>query len=362
MIKIEHLVKNYGNICAVDDISFSVEAGEIAGLLGPNGAGKSTTMNILTGYLSSTSGKVSINGTDVLADPLGAKKLIGYLPEQPPLYLDMTVNEYLNFNYDLKGCTLNREAHIEEICNVVKIGDVRKRLIKNLSKGYRQRVGIAQALIGNPKVIIFDEPTVGLDPKQIIEIRNLIRTLGKEHTVILSTHILQEVQAVCDRIVIINKGRIVADEKTESISRVVENNRRFNIKVCGPQRDILLALRTLPGIVYAEALAERDGDASTFMIESDYGVDIRKKLFYLLAEHDWPMIGMEALGMSLEDIFITVVDKSDSEDSRRTRTPRRRVSTNRARNELESELADKLVNDAAEKRATQAEEDDSSED
>ena len=219
MIKISHLVKNYGSFCAVDDISFEVERGEVVGFLGPNGAGKSTTMNIVTGYLSSTSGSVTIGGVDILDDPLNAKRLIGYLPEQPPLYPDMTVDEYLSFCYDLKGCTLNKQKHIEEVCSVVKIGDVRRRLIKNLSKGYRQRVGIAQALIGNPPVIIFDEPTIGLDPKQIIEIRNLIRTLGKEHTVILSTHILQEVQAVCDRIVIINKGKIVADALTENISR-----------------------------------------------------------------------------------------------------------------------------------------------
>ena len=239
MIKIEHLVKNYGSNCAVDDISLQIGEGEIVGFLGPNGAGKSTTMNILTGYLSSTSGRISVAGIDVLVDPLAAKRQIGYLPEQPPLYLDMTVDEYLNFNYDLKGCKLSRKAHLAEVCEVVRIEDVRGRVIRNLSKGYRQRVGIAGALIGNPRVIIFDEPTVGLDPKQIIEIRNLIRSLGKKHTVILSTHILQEVQAVCDRIIIISKGRIVADEKTENITRVVENNRRFNAKICGPQAEVL---------------------------------------------------------------------------------------------------------------------------
>ena len=311
MIKIEHLVKNYGTNCAVDDISFEVEAGEVVGFLGPNGAGKSTTMNILTGYLSSTSGKAMIDGIDILKDPIGAKKLIGYLPEQPPLYLDMTVEEYLNFNYDLKRCKLDKAEHLGAICETVKIKDVYNKVIRTLSKGYRQRVGIAQALIGKPKVIIFDEPTVGLDPKQIIEIRNLIRSLGKEHTVILSTHILQEVQAVCDRIVIINKGKIVANEKTENISRMVDNNRRFNVKIAGPQKDVLSMLKGMPGISYAEALAERDGDAYTYLIESDYGVDVRKKLFYQLAERSWPMIGMEALGMSLEDIFITVVDKSE---------------------------------------------------
>jgi len=351
MIKIEHLVKNYGTNCAVDDISFEVNDGEIVGFLGPNGAGKSTTMNILTGYLSSTAGKATISGIDILSDPLGAKKLIGYLPEQPPLYLDMTVEEYLNFNYELKGCKLPREQHLGEICDVVKIRDVYKRVIRNLSKGYRQRVGIAQALIGNPKVIIFDEPTVGLDPKQIIEIRNLIRNLGREHTVILSTHILQEVQAVCDRIIIINKGKIVADERTENITRVVENNRRFNAKICGPQREILAMLRSKPGIVYAEVLAERDGDAYTYTIESDYGVDIRKNLFYTLAEKGWALIGLEALGMSLEDIFISVVDKTDN--SRAVREADKRRST-KQKTRLESSVASDLVVDA-EKRRKEAE-------
>ncbi len=348
MIKIEHLVKNYGSNCAVDDISFSVESGEIVGFLGPNGAGKSTTMNILTGYLSGTSGKVSIDGIDILADPLGAKKLIGYLPEQPPLYLDMTVDEYLNFAYDLKSCKLPRPEHIAEVCEVVKITDVRKRVIRNLSKGYKQRVGIAQALIGNPKVIIFDEPTIGLDPKQIIEIRNLIRTLGKGHTVILSTHILQEVQAVCDRIVIINKGKIVADELTENISRAVENNRRFNVKICGPSREVLSTLKSMSGIVYAEALAERDGDAYTYMIESDYGVDVRKKLFYTMAEKGWAIIGLEALGMSLEDIFITVVDKSAEDKIRQSKPARRRSG---GKDALEKQVAEAMVQEGAQKRA-----------
>ncbi len=311
MIKIEHLVKNYGTTCAVDDISFEVEKGEIVGLLGPNGAGKSTTMNILTGYLSSTSGKACIAGIDILSDPIGAKKLIGYLPEQPPLYLDMTVGEYLNFAYDLKCCKLERRAHIDAICETVKISDMYHKVIRTLSKGYRQRVGIAQALIGNPKVIIFDEPTVGLDPKQIIEIRNLIRSLGKAHTVILSTHILQEVQAVCDRIVIINKGKIVANEKTENIANVMSRARRFNVKVIGPQKDVLAMLRSTSGITYAETLAERDGEAYSYMIECDTGLDIRKRLFYQLAERNWPLIGMESMGMSLEDIFISVVDHSE---------------------------------------------------
>lgn len=308
MIKIENLVKRFGNNYALDDVSFTVEKGEIVGFLGPNGAGKSTCMNILTGYLSSTSGSVSVNGLDVLENPREAKKLIGYLPEQPPLYLDMTVEEYLNFAYELKGCTLNRKKHLKEICEVVKIADVYKRVIKNLSKGYKQRVGIAQALIGNPPVIIFDEPTIGLDPKQIIEVRNLIRNLGKGHTVILSTHILPEVQAVCDRIVIINKGKIIADEKTEHITRVIQENRRFNVKIAGPQREVLAMLKSKQGITYAEVLAEREEDTYTYLVESEPGIDIRKNLFYTLAERGWPILGLEAVGMNLEDIFIRLVD------------------------------------------------------
>ncbi len=348
MIKIEHLVKNYGTNCAVDDISFEIKKGEIVGFLGPNGAGKSTTMNILTGYLSSTTGIVEVAGVSVLDDPMEAKRHIGYLPEQPPLYLDMTVEEYLIFVYNLKGCTLNRTKHLEEICEVVKIKDVYKRLIKNLSKGYRQRVGIAQALIGNPEIIIFDEPTVGLDPKQIIEVRNLLRNLGRDHTVILSTHILQEVQAVCDRIIIINKGKIVADELTENITRAVESNRRFQLKICGPQKEVLAMLRSKPGIVQAEMLSGRDGEAYIFNIESDVGVDIRKSLFYTLAEKNWPLVGMEALGMSLEDIFVAIVDQTAERRStaRRAEKPARR--TGRAEQEIAKKMTEKKSGDEGE--------------
>ena len=316
MIKIEHLVKNYGSNCAVDDISIEIEKGEIVGFLGPNGAGKSTTMNILTGYLSATEGTVEVAGLNILDDPKNAKKHIGYLPEQPPLYLDMTVEEYLNFAYDLKNCKLDRKEHLAEICETVKIKDVYKRLIKNLSKGYRQRVGIAQALIGNPEILIFDEPTVGLDPKQIIEVRNLLRSLGRDHTVILSTHILQEVQAVCDRIIIINKGKIVADEQTENITRAVNSNRRFQLKICGPQREVYNTLKSKPGIIFVEQLASRDGDAYIYNIESEADVDIRKSLFYMLAERNWPLVGIEPLGMSLEDVFVAIVDQSATDNRR----------------------------------------------
>ncbi len=343
MIKIEHLVKNYGPNCAVDDISFEVKRGEIVGFLGPNGAGKSTTMNILTGYLSATSGSVSIAGLDILDSPLEAKKHIGYLPEQLPLYHDMTVEEYLTFSYNLKNCKLNRDKHLAEICEVVKITDVYKRVIKHLSKGYRQRVGIAQALIGSPEVIIFDEPTVGLDPKQIIEVRNLIRTLGRDHTVILSTHILQEVQAVCDRIVIINKGKIVADELTENITRTVENNRRYNVKICGPQKEVLAMLKAKPGIVYAESLSQRDGDAYTYMIESEVGVDIRKSLFYTLAEKKWPLVGMEALGMSLEDIFISIVDQTSPKSRYERRDSKARRAQQHSKTRAEAEIVKNIL-------------------
>lgn len=348
MLTIDHLVKSYGSIRALDDISFHVGQGEIVGFLGPNGAGKSTCMNIITGYISSNSGVVKVGGVNILADPLACKKQIGYLPEQPPIYPDMTVNEYLNFVYDLKNCTLNRKKHIEEVCEVVKIKDVSNRLIGNLSKGYKQRVGIAQALINNPPIIIFDEPTVGLDPKQIIEIRNLIRNLGRDHTVILSTHILQEVQAVCDRIVIINKGKIVADEQTENITRAVENNRRFNVKICGPQKEVLSMLKGMSGVIYAEQLAEKDGDAYTYTVESEYGVDIRKKLFYELSSRNWAMIGLESLGMSLEDIFIAVVNKTDENKLRREKNPRRaKVSAKSA----EINAADDIIRKTEEEKS-----------
>jgi len=314
MISAENIVKRYGDKYAVNDVSFTVGDGEIVGFLGPNGAGKSTTMNILTGYLSSTSGTAKIDGFDILDDPTEAKKHIGYLPEIPPLYLDMTVEEYLNFVYDLKSCTLNRKKHIKEICDVTKISDVYKRVIKHLSKGYRQRIGIAQALVGNPKVLIFDEPTIGLDPKQIIEIRNLIRMLGRDHSVILSTHILSEVQAVCDRIIVINKGKIVADEATEKIINATNESMRINIKICGPKKEVLSALKEVVGVAYAEAIGENDFDSVTFLVESDAGVDIRKSLFNMCARKNWPIIGLEAAGASLEDVFMSLVNRSESQN------------------------------------------------
>jgi len=312
MIEINGVTKRYGEKVAADNVTFTVKEGEIMGFLGPNGAGKSTTLNILTGYLSATEGSAKIDGIDILENPLEAKKKIGFLPEQPPLYMDMTVKEYLNFVYDLKSCKLDRDRHIREISAVVKLDDVFNRVIRNLSKGYKQRVGIAQALIGNPPVLIFDEPTVGLDPKQIIEIRNLIKKLGKEHTVILSTHILPEVQAICDRIVVINDGKIVANERTENIARAVEGKRRMTFHICGPQNDVLKALKAVPGVSYAEAIGSRDADSTAYLIESEENLDVRKSIFYAMAEKRWPIIGMDVMGMDLEDIFIALTTKKSA--------------------------------------------------
>ena len=310
MIKIENLTKRYGSVYALDDISLEIEKGEVVGLLGPNGAGKSTAMNILTGYLSATSGSVTIDGIDILENPVEAKKRIGYLPEQPPIYPEMTVEEYLNFVFDLKKCTFDRKEHLKEICEVVKLTDVYKRIIKNLSKGYKQRVGIAQAIIGNPPVIIFDEPTVGLDPKQIIEIRNLLRILGKKHTVILSTHILSEVQAVCERIIIIDKGKIIANEQTSEITRAIEDNNRFKVKICGDRAKVLSALRDRSGIVKVEEEGSRDSDSALYIVETERGIDVRKTVFYACAENNLPILEFAPLGAELEDVFLKLVDKN----------------------------------------------------
>lgn len=311
MLTVKDLTKSYGSKVALNGISFTVGDGEIVGFLGPNGAGKSTTMNIITGCLSATSGSVKIDDYDILEDAFQAKKLLGYLPELPPLYQDMTVGEYLGFVYELKNCTFKRRQHLDEVMEVTKTGDVRGRVIGNLSKGYKQRVGIAQTLIGNPKVIVLDEPTVGLDPRQIIEIRNLVRTLGRDHTVVLSTHILSEVQAVCDRVIIINKGKLCADTRVDDLPRLAGGKRRESVKICGPQSAVLNALRTLSGVSYASPLAEHDLDSTTFVVESSDGLDVRKAIFNLCAQNGWAIIGLESLGVSMEDVFLSLLDRTD---------------------------------------------------
>ena len=304
MIKVEHLTKSYGSHLALQDVSFSVAEGEILGFLGPNGAGKSTTMNILTGYLSATSGSVTVNGFDVLKNPNGAKASIGYLPEQPPLYMDMTVREYLDFMYDLKKCKLPRAKHLAEISKVVKIEDVFGRLIKNLSKGYRQRIGLAQALIGNPPVLILDEPTVGLDPNQIIEIRSLIRGLGKYHTVILSSHILPEVEAVCDRLVIINGGHIVADGTAAELAAEHSSDHRLTVRVAGPAAEVKALLSTIHGVAAIASAGSKEPGTQDLVITPDADTDIRPELFRRLADRGWPILELKSNKLSLEEIFL----------------------------------------------------------
>lgn len=303
MIEVKNLSKSYGSKLAVNDISFSVGEGEILGFLGPNGAGKSTTMNMLTGYLSSSGGEAVINGADILEDPAAAKRSIGYLPEQPPLYLDMTVMEYLNFVYDLKKCKLPRRSHLAEICSLVKITDVSKRVIRNLSKGYRQRVGLAQALVGNPKVLILDEPTVGLDPKQIIEIRTLIKRLGKNHTVILSSHILSEVQAVCDRIVVIDKGRLVANDTTENLSHSLSADHKLLVQIEGPVKEVQQLLKAIPDMMEVHLNRTFDG-ISEFELNAKDGADVRREVFKRMAARSYPILLMRSSELTLEEIFL----------------------------------------------------------
>ncbi|MBQ7522855.1 MAG: ABC transporter ATP-binding protein [Clostridia bacterium] len=306
MIEVKNLVKKYGDKVAVNNVSFTVNEGEILGFLGPNGAGKSTTMNIITGYLSSTSGTVTIDGCEILDDPKGAKSKIGYLPEIPPLYQDMTVKRYLEFVYDLKRVTLPRKEHLAEVCKVTKITDVYGRVIKNLSKGYRQRVGFAQALIGNPPVIILDEPTVGLDPKQIIEMRNLIRGLGKKHTVILSSHVLSEIQAVCDRIVVINNGQLVADESTEEITTNFTGMKRIQLHIDGNDNTVLMTLRDVDGVTRVRKVMRTIDGFTEYIVESKAENDVRKAIFRAMAKVDCPIVMMRNAEVSLEDAFLRI--------------------------------------------------------
>ncbi|MBO4636239.1 MAG: ATP-binding cassette domain-containing protein [Clostridiales bacterium] len=307
MIEIRDLVKVYGDKTAVDGISFTVNKGEVLGFLGPNGAGKSTTMNIITGYLSSTSGSVKVNGHDILEEPAEAKKCIGYLPEIPPLYPDMTVLEYLKFICDLKGVAKEgRKEMLASILAMVRITDVAERLIANLSKGYKQRVGIAQALIGNPEILILDEPTVGLDPNQIIEIRKMIKHLAKDRTIILSSHILSEVQAVCDRVVIINNGKLVAIDTINDLSNKINGTSKLIMCFKGPAEDVIRNLTNVAGVDSVELVASED-DIHKIEINSendDDGIDIRTRLFNSMAMAGWPVLEFRSKELSLEEIFL----------------------------------------------------------
>ena len=311
MIEVKNLVKDYGKHHAVKDISFSVPDGQIVGLLGPNGAGKSTTMNIMTGYISATSGEVKIGGYDILEQPIQAKKLIGYLPEIPPLYEDMTVAEYLNFICDLKGIRkkTEKESSINEVTEAVKISDMKGRLIKNLSKGYKQRVGLAQALIGNPPLLILDEPTVGLDPKQIIEIRELIRKLAKKHTVILSSHILAEVREVCDYIMIISGGKLVASDTTENLENMMSGKGQIEVEAKASRDEMDHIIRRTGKIKEVKYRTSASG-ITTAQIIAKGGEDIREELFLAFSHADVPMLTLNQSKTTLEEIFLELTQGS----------------------------------------------------
>lgn len=304
MVEVKHLTKCYGDIKAVDDISFTVETGEVLGFLGPNGAGKSTTMNMITGYISSTSGTVTIDGSEILDNPKETKKKIGYLPEIPPLYVDMTVRKYLEFMFDLKKVKLPKKEHIDEVMRLVRISEQSERIIKNLSKGYRQRVGFAQALLGNPPVLILDEPTVGLDPKQIIEIRKLIKSLGKKHTVIFSSHVLSEISATCDRIIVISNGKIVADAKTEELSTAVSGEEKLSLEIEGASADIISAIKKIPAVIRANKVKTLRDNTAKYMVEYEKGVDIRRDVFSAMARIGCPILNMQSGNETLEDMFL----------------------------------------------------------
>lgn len=307
MIEVTNLTKKYGQHTAVNSISFTVDDGEIIGFLGPNGAGKSTTMNMITGYISSTDGTVKVDGYDILEQPEQAKKRIGYLPELPPLYLDMSVEEYLNFVADLNGVKKSeKKKEVETVMEVTKITDMRKRLIKNLSKGYKQRVGLSQALIGNPDVLILDEPTVGLDPKQIIEIRSVIKNLGKKHTIILSSHILSEVSAVCDRVIIINNGKIVASDTPENLSKRLTQSNCLNLRVKGNKQNIITALKSIDNVENVKFKSVIENDTVDVLVEGKENTDIRETVFNTMAEHNYPILNMTSMDLTLEEIFLQV--------------------------------------------------------
>ncbi len=309
MIEVNNLVKRYGDHTAVDHLSFKIEKGKIYGFLGPNGAGKSTTMNIITGYIASTEGTVSIDGHDILEEPEKAKKCIGYLPEQPPLYFDMTVLEYMRFAADLKKIPKDKKNEmIEEVMDTVKITDMKNRLIKNLSKGYRQRVGLAQAILGYPEVIILDEPTVGLDPKQIIEIRDLIKNLKQKHTVILSSHILSEVSAVCDYVLIISHGKLVASDTPENLSKLAAGSNNLSLVVKGDKEKIRILLGEISGV--RDISIEGSGEEGEWNVKltTEEHTDIREDVFFKMAENRYPILEMQSKKVSLEEIFLELTE------------------------------------------------------
>lgn len=321
MIEVSHLSKKYGTHPAIEDLSFTVGDGQIFGLLGPNGAGKSTIMNVLTGYLAPTSGEVKVAGFSLPEQAQQAKACVGYLPEQPPLYPEMTVQEYLDFAAELKGIKkkADRKEQVRKAARRTGLEEVLPRLIRSLSKGYRQRVGIAQALLGNPPVLILDEPTVGLDPKQIIEIRNLIKSLGRKHTVILSSHILSEVQAVCERVIVINRGSIVADGTPDSLAHSLSNENRLLLRMEGEEKAIKQGLHSLRGVKEVDAYGEKEPGVYEFSVEGNEGTDLRRPVFALAAQNHWPILSMKNTDLTLEDVFLRLT--SDLYDHQETAQP-----------------------------------------
>lgn len=309
MIEVRNLTKQYGQRKAIDNINFSIAPGEIVGFLGPNGAGKSTTMNIMTGYIAATSGDVTIDGIDVVAEPERAKANIGYLPDTPPVYGDMRVSEYLNFVADIKGVRKGRKEMVKYVMQQVSIDDIPLRLIKNLSRGYKQRVGLAQAMLGTPKVIIMDEPTIGLDPKQIIEMREVVKNLGKKHTVILSSHIMQEVSAVCDRLMIINRGKIVATGTPASLSEnITKGASRMQVRVKGSRQQVLDALKEYSVIKNVSAEAGGEPGTIDLLLAGANKEDIREPIFRCMAKNNLPILLMKSTELTLEEIFLSLTD------------------------------------------------------
>ena len=344
MIEVTGLTKTYGKKRGITDLTFSIGEGEIVGFLGPNGAGKSTTMNVITGYLSATAGSAKIADVDILDNPLEAKRHIGYLPENPPLYLDMTVNEYLSFIYDIKGAKQPKKAHIAAVCEMTGLVQVRDRVMNNLSKGYRQRCGLAQALIGDPDVLILDEPTVGLDPIQIIEIRNVIKGLGKNRTIILSTHILQEVSAICERVLVINNGRLVADDAPEHLSAMLTGDHKLQFRIAGPRESVLSRLRSVDGVRTAAATIQAEPGAWEYLVESDENVDVRKPVFSALAKAGYPILMLKSQDLSLEDIFVKLTETQPA-----ARTPK-----NKEQRRAAQEAAEEAAREAAENKEDEA--------
>lgn len=321
MIELRNLVKRYGDHLAVDHLNLTIEDGKIYGFLGPNGAGKSTTMNMITGYLSATEGEVLINGHNILTEAEEAKRCIGYLPEVPPLYQDMTVTEYLSFCAELKKVPkAERSGQIAQVLEMTRLEDVSGRLIKNLSKGYKQRVGLAQAILGFPPILILDEPTVGLDPKQITEIRDLIRTLSEKHTVILSSHILSEVQAICDQIIIISHGRLMANDSAETLEEHLRSGARLKLQAVAEPETVMEILSGVAGILKTD-ISGCTGGVTTAMLELESGSDPRVELFFAFAKRETALIELSMQSASLEQVFLELTEDSTTEGTADAESP-----------------------------------------